>query len=126
MRSIQVSCLVLTLLICAPSSVLGGGPPSLSGKIVEVSEHGKFPFDQARVELLVPGKDTVKHSTYTDGHGAYAFRGVAPGSYEIVVKSGKQILTQVIKDGEEKRRRKIDVPNRPARLDVTVLTAAAG
>ncbi len=122
---IQFSCLALAVLILVPASVAGGGPPALSGKIVEVSEQGNYPLDQAEVELLVPGTDVIKHSTFTDDHGAYAFRGVAPGAYEIVVKSGKQIFTQVIKDGEDKPRREIRVPAKPARLDISVLTDAS-
>ncbi len=125
MRSIQFSCLVLAVLILVPPSAVGDGLPSLSGKIAEVSKQGTFPFDQARVELLIPGTDTVQHYTYTDRYGAYAFRDVASGPYDIVVKSGKQILTQVIKD-EEKRRRKIQLPNKPARLDINVLAGTRG
>ncbi len=121
MRSIQLCGVIFALLIAASSPVAGGGPPALAGKVVEVSQQGEYPLDQARVELLAPGTDKVVHATHTDDRGAYAFRGVAPGSYEIVVKFGKQVLAQVVKPDQEKPRRKIVVPDKPARLNIKVL-----
>ncbi len=121
MRSIQVYHLILAVLIAVLSPAASvASPPALSGKIVEASEHGESPLDQARVELLIPGRDEVKYSAHTDSKGAYAIRGVEPGQYEVVVKSGKRILAQVSEQGEDKRLRKIVVPEEPARLDITV------
>ncbi len=123
MRPIKVTHLIPAVLIAVLSPAASvAQPPSLSGKVVEVSASGESPLAQARVELLIPGGNQVKHSTYTDAKGIYAFRGVAPGAYEVVVKSGKTTLVQVIKKSEGKQRRKIVVPQKPARLDLTVRT----
>ena len=121
MRSIKVTHLILTVLIAVLSPAASvAQPPSLSGKVVEVSASGESPLTQARVELLIPGGNKVKHATYTDAKGIYALRGVAPGAYEVVVKSGKTTLVQVVKRSEDRKRRKIVVPQQPARLDLTV------
>ena len=62
----------------------------------------------------------MKYHAYTDTTGTYAFRDAKPGTYQVRVKLGDRVLTQVAEVGEPGPVRKLDVPREPLRLDIKV------
>ena len=108
--------LCLTLLL---STSLVAQPPALSGKVLKMRSEGPGPLGRARVELLSPGTHEIKHHTYTDRRGKYTFPTVTPGKYELRIKLGGRLLSQITRNKEVKKR-KITLRGRPARLVITV------
>ncbi len=110
--------LAILALLCVVSSAQAQAP-SLAGMVVKA---GGDPLQQAQIELLVPDTDKVTRSVYTDSRGRFLLRGVATGRYDLRVKFGSRVVTQVIEEGgpEAKERRAVELGSEPQRLIVRV------
>jgi len=89
MRAIRFQfCLsVLASILLASATTLAQSPGSISGKVV--LPDGSNLAQGVRISLET--MRGVKSSVYTDNQGAFAFRGLTPGSYQIIVEGDKNL-----------------------------------
>jgi hypothetical protein len=78
---LRAVCCSLFLLACA-TYVAGQATSRLTGSVIDPSG---LPIPAAAVDLYMPGGARPILSTTTTGEGLFAFTGVAPGSYDVVV-----------------------------------------
>lgn len=91
--------------------------PSLSGTVV-ITSGGTL--SQATVELLRANTDDVEHRGYTDSRGRFALRNVSQGDYELRIKFGTRVLTQVTDEGTTTQRRAVRLQNPPQQVEVRI------
>ena len=124
MRLVPAAFLVLAL----ASGILLCGSPALAQETalygtVFKTKRGGAPLRLARVQLLTPGTNVVKHSSYTDSRGKYALRRITPGEFDVRVRIGRRVLKQIVKGRAGVReRRKIRLTAKPARLVIVIRT----